>query len=62
MLLSQLLCLLNDFLDGADHVEGLLGQRIVLTYRDTGTKGNISTTKRAEEAKGTTTSGKKKLI
>lgn len=31
VLLSQLLSLLNHLLDGADHVEGLLGQIIVLT-------------------------------
>ncbi len=42
MLLSQLLCLLNDFLDGADHVEGLLRQSIVLTCSETGTNINIS--------------------
>lgn len=34
VLLCQLLGLLDHLLDGADHVEGLLGQGIVLTCRD----------------------------
>lgn len=34
VLLCQLLGLLDHFLDGADHVEGLLGQGIVLACED----------------------------
>lgn len=34
MLLSQLLCLLDYFLDGANHVEGLLGQGIILACEE----------------------------
>lgn len=34
VLLCQLLGLLDHFLDGADHVEGLLGQGIVLACKD----------------------------